>query len=300
MRRGVVQFVVMMGAVLALGGAASPPAAHILLSREAEPFRQAEQACAGALRGESWGVRSEVLDPAKPPAIAEDATVIAVGTEAAAWAQAHVSPRARVVYAMVADPEGAGLTAGRPVAGVLSDVPAEAQVAAVRGCLPQARVVGALVRAGSPRSARLHAAFAEAAGKAGLRVETVSVGDKPEVAQAVEELLRRRVDIVWTMPDAGLYDANVIKNLLQTTLRAGVPVYGFSTPMVRAGALVGAAVDPAAQGRRAAELALRPPDDRVPVAVNAEHAIGVNLIVAQRLNITVPAGFLETVTNKFE
>jgi len=81
----------------------------------------------------------------------------------------------------------------------------------------------------------------------------------------------------------------VAKALLLKTMRKSVPVYGFSEPFVRAGALFGLAIDLDFQGRRAAALALRVYKDQLDkgdLYIEPEEGkLVVNISMARQLNI---------------
>lgn len=262
-------------------------AAIVLLSKEAEPFRKCEKAAAAALAARGWSVTSAVLDPKDAPQTG-DAAVIAVGTEAAAAVRAARS--ANAVFCMVADAEGAGLLADPALSGVLAEVPFPRQVAVIARAVPAARTIGLIVRSNSARNDRALASLKSAAAAAGLAVVTETVESREEMSGALDRLLKRNIDVYWTIPDGSLYDANTIKAVLSATLDARVPVFGFSAAMVRAGALIGVAITPEAQGRQAAAL-LNARTEAHPArseTVEPEFEISVNKVVAERLGVRLP------------
>jgi ABC-type uncharacterized transport system substrate-binding protein len=130
----------------------------------------------------------------------------------------------------------------------------------------------------------------------------VDVAEHDSFADAVTALLRHRPGIVWTYLDPELYNSARIRSLLLAALRQGVPVFGFSVPSVRAGALLGVGIEPAEQGEQLAQLreqwsradptlkstvrgretAHRPPRSR----------IAVNRIVAEQLGIDLSESIL--------
>jgi len=260
--------------------------AVLVLSREAEPFRKCERAARTALEAEGWTVRTEVMNEKSPPACPADASLITVGTEAAVWSKAHAGAK---VFCMVADVESAALGTGS--AGVLAEIPAARQVALLRQALPEARSVGVLFKRGSARGERWVAALKQEAAKSGLTVDAEPVDSKENIASALDALIRRRVDVLWTMPDGALYDANTIKAVLHSTLEAKLPVFGFSTPVVKAGALVGVGITPDSQGAQAAALLLKRAKE-APGApgqtVEPVYEVSVNQAVAERLGVRLP------------
>jgi putative ABC transport system substrate-binding protein len=273
--------------------------ALVVISREAEPFRKAAQAARDALRERGWVVRIEVLSKRQAAPTGSEA-VVAVGTDAARWAAAHAPSGLPVAYCMVSDSSALRDAAGARMTGIVSEVSVSTQMALLRETLPAARRIGVLYSPNSTRSRRAMEAL-QSAGR-GLEIEAVSIGEKEEIGSALDRLVQRRVDVVWTIPDSAVYDSGTIKALLQTTLRARIPVFGFSTSVVRAGALVGVGIDPDDQGRQAAigvdRLAAEgglPSVREVP----AEFEISVNLIVASHLGVVVPESVIRKSTNVF-
>jgi ABC-type uncharacterized transport system substrate-binding protein len=72
-------------------------------------------------------------------------------------------------------------------------------------------------------------------------------------------------------------------------------VFGFSVPLVRAGALLGIGVEPADQGQQTAELTerlLKPlpatSPDPTPKIVDPRCQFAVNLLIAEKLGVPVP------------
>jgi putative ABC transport system substrate-binding protein len=260
--------------------------AVVVLSREAEPFRKCEKAARAQLESDGWTVKTIVLDDKS--AVDAGAALITVGTEATAWGRGKGSDR---VFCMVADLESAGLAGDGAVAGVLAEIPAARQMAILKQALPNAKTVGVLFKKGSTRGERWVASLRLEAGKAGLKVEAEGVEAKEEVGHALDTLLKRGIDVLWTMPDGALYDANTIKAVLHATLEAKVPVFGFSTPVVKAGALVGVGIAPETQGKQAAALLMartKAEASRSGQTVEPEFEVTVNQVVAERLGIKLP------------
>lgn len=257
-----------------------------MLSREAEPFRKCERAARAALEAEGWTVRTEVINEKAPPSCPADASLITVGTEAAVWSKGRAGT---TVFCMVADVESAGLIAGS--AGVLAEIPVSRQVALLRQALPDAKTVGVLFKRGSTRGERWVDALKQEAARSGLKVDAEPVDSKEKVAPALDALIRRRVDVLWTMPDGALYDANTIKAVLHSTLEAKLPVFGFSTPVVKAGALVGVGITPESQGAQAAALLMKRAKEPAGTAgqtVEPAFEVSVNQVVAERLGVRLP------------
>jgi putative ABC transport system substrate-binding protein len=272
----------------------------IVASGAAKPYLEAQRAAQESLAAAGHrclAIQLEDLSDAKLRQLASDRpdAALAIGSGAAAALHRRLDPSVRLIYCMVADPDGAGLTSGRTAHGVSTQVPLKAQFELIAQALPNARVVGTLYRDKTQKGQQflyeVRAALPD-----GWRLEAVAVDESASVAKALEELFSRKADIVWTVPDATIYDAAAIRALLLEALRRGVPVYGFSGPFVHAGAMLGMGVDPAAQGRQAAELTLRilgqgaaPPG---PAVEPPRTRIILNAVVAERLSVELPKALL--------
>jgi putative ABC transport system substrate-binding protein len=260
----------------------------IVLSSSAQPYEVAAGALKDQLTRQGRRSRTVLLaDMGKDGGSAH--AVVALGTPAALAMHKQLPPQTLLVYAMVASPESAGLTRGRTATGVSTDVPFEEQFNLIASALPAARSVGVLYH-GKVGASREMASAAAASIPRGWRVEMVAVDQYRSVAEAIDDLLSRKIDIVWTAPDAAVFNSNTVRALLLGALRKGKPVFGFSPAFVQAGALVGVGIDPADQGRQAAALVAKvlAQKDAAGGVTPPEHQVAVNLIVARELRIELP------------
>ncbi|HET9886979.1 MAG TPA: ABC transporter substrate binding protein [bacterium] len=224
---------------------------------------------------------------------------VAIGEDAAVRIHDLRRPDILLAHCLVADPDYIGLDPFE-FPGVNCNAPIKNQVDLIREILPDAKVIGALVREGSEegqaRVQELSAALPE-----GMTVETVVVSADAPFSVAVKELLSRRIDLVWTFPDEALFNEVTTKSLLLSCLRKRKPVYGYSQEVVRAGALFGVTMDSQAQGRAVADLAftLLSHPGMGPQAASrfrdpsaASGTIALNLSVAHVLGREIPAALV--------
>jgi ABC-type uncharacterized transport system substrate-binding protein len=225
--------------------------------------------------------------------------VVAIGTPAAVWLHER-KPSVPLAFCLVSSPERAGLLTPPPASGVTTDIPLAEQVQVLRQTLPDLGTVGTLYRQDDPGSVVDLEAMRRALPD-GVRLEAVATDRHPTPAKAIDDLLGRRIDVVWTTPDSAIWNEATVRSLLLTALRRRVPVFGFSTPFVRAGALVGVGLDPAQQGTQAGNLVLDLLDGRGVHAqiVAPRFEISLNLVVAQKLAITIPKELQERATHLF-
>jgi len=289
-------------ALLSAGGMSAPEAADrdvlVLLSRESESFRKAEAAASTRLARAKMKVTTALIGEVKPDDTKD--TIITIGTEAAQWARDNAPSTATIVACLVADAQGAGLTVGRVVHGVQAEITPEEQLALIDDVLPEGRKIGVLCNPDSSRGRRMLDALRNAAGTR-WTIEVVDVRKPDEFADAIDTLIKRGVDLIWTMPDSSLYTQSTIRTLLQSTLRAKVPVFGFSVPLVKAGALMGMGIEPGAQGEQAADLAVelasKPSQERR--TVSSRYEIAINFAVAKQIGVRIPSAAASRATHKF-
>jgi len=278
----------------------------VVLSGTASPYLQTQQSLVAELARRGHTVRTAQLTDLARRWTAPQArqAYVAVGTRAAVWLHSRVQAPGCLTYCMVAGPDRAGLTDERARHGVSTDVPVAAQFKVIAQTLPRARSVGMLYRGKSARSRAVLAEVRKAMPK-GWRLKAVDIDAQRSVAAAIETLFERDVDIIWTAPDASVYNVATIRTLLLGAVRRKKAVFGFSPSFVRAGALIGVGVSPKTQGSQAAELADRAM--RAKVATNAKvfptapkYQVAVNLIVAEKLSITIPRAVVKRAAHVFE
>jgi putative tryptophan/tyrosine transport system substrate-binding protein len=295
-------------ALLLLAGTVRAGDIVIVLSSDAAPYAQAEGGFKTKFIDPNSSVRSillsDVTDQGMDAALGKSPqAVVAIGTPAAAYLHRQLPPSIPLLYCMVTNPAHAGLTEGRPVAGVTIDVPIAAQIALIAQADPKARTLGMLYRAGAPDSKDQIDRVQEAM-PAGWKLETVAVDQYGSVADAIDALTSRHIDVIWTNLDSGIYETATVRTLLLAGLRTNLPVFGFSPAFVRAGALIGIGVDPVAQGQQAAGLTLRllknPSDGTIArIQVPEQFQIAVNLVVAEKLGVQLPSDLIGRATYVF-
>jgi putative tryptophan/tyrosine transport system substrate-binding protein len=273
----------------------------VVISADLPPYRQAQEALFSGIGAPT--ARALILDQVSrdPAQLPEDAAcIVAIGTPAATWLHAR-KPTTALIYCMVSDPVGAGLHQPPLATGITTDVPFAEQMRLIGETLPETRTVGLFYRDGDERS-RQTLAEARLALPTGWKLEALAIDRHDSPAAAIDTLLGRSVDVVWTLPDTAIWSEGTVRSLLLASLRRRVPVFGFSASFVRAGALLGVGLDPATQGAQAAALvrdmlAGKPPSSAV---VPPIYEICLNLVVAQKLSLTLPPAVVERAKRVFQ
>lgn len=274
----------------------------VVISADLPPYRQAQDALLAAIP-DTTGRQTLVLeqvtqDPRRLPADAS--CLVAIGTPAAIWLHER-KLAAPLVYCMVSDPVGAGLHQPPTACGITTDIPFDGQVRLIADALPQVRTVGLFYREGDERS-RQALAQARQSLLPGWKLEAVAIDRHDSPAAAIDVLLEREVDVVWTMPDTTIWTEGTVRSLLLTSLRRRVPVFGFSKSFVRAGALLGVGLDPMTQGTQVASLVLEVLAGKAAMSnvVPPTYEICLNLVVAQKLALTLPPAVVERAKHVFQ
>jgi putative tryptophan/tyrosine transport system substrate-binding protein len=302
---------VLIAALLSLGFPAAARAGEvvIVLSGDNLPYVQAETGLKKQFATEKRETRSVALRDVSAKGL--DATVgdkadlvVAVGTAAAVWLHAQLPAATPLVYCMVADPATFRLTEGRTTYGVSTDVAAKPQLGLIAEALPKARTLGILYRSNTLQGQRQIKNLEETLPK-DWQLKPVALDKYDSVADAVDALMKQQVDVVWTTADSTVYDTASVRALLLASLRTNTPVFGYSAAFVKAGALFGISVDPEAQGKQAATLALtllKGAGDTKLQLVNAPESfqIAVNLIVASQIGLQLPADIVQRATFTFK
>jgi putative tryptophan/tyrosine transport system substrate-binding protein len=173
-----------------------------------------------------------------------------------------------------------------PVAGVVLNQSFGRVMDLIRLALPSVRKVGVLW---GPDSRNLAPGFYAAAQQRGLQWAEATVEAGTSAYPALQGLLEDS-DVLLGVADTQVYNSSTIQNILLTSFRAKVPLVGFSSAYVQAGAAFGVYSTPAMLGRQAAALARNALQGRaLPLAVQfpQEFVVSVNPNVARALGLSL-------------
>ncbi|GDY15053.1 hypothetical protein LBMAG53_39310 [Planctomycetota bacterium] len=262
-----------------------------VLSGDQAPYRAAGEGLVKGLSNDRVTIclLSELAERRDQLAAAK--VVVAVGTESANALARPGGPAVPVIYCLV--PQGAAESLPPALGGVAADVPLMTQVALIAEALPTASRLGMVYRGDREAGLRQMAAVKAALPK-GWELVCEAADQHPGIASAIDALLAKRPDVVWTAADGGVWNEPAIRALLLTALRRRVPVFGFSPAFVRAGAMIGVGTEPADQGDQAAALVRAALGGSAATRLGPEHfQIAINLVVARKLGIELPAKLVD-------
>lgn len=161
------------------------------------------------------------------------------------------------------------------------------QLDLLRLALPKARRVGVLW---GPESLLWdqEKKLAEAASERGLQLVSAEATENEPVFKGLNRVLEE-ADVLLALPDAQVYNAGSIQNILLASFRARIPMLAFSPAYVRAGALLSLYSTPTQIGQQAGVMARGvlqghrlgvpeyPNDFVVSVNENVAHSLGLRL-----------------------
>ena len=211
---------------------------------------------------------------------ASDATLLlAVGVKAALVAKLEIVD-IPVIFCMVLDPAKHDLKAPN-MTGIRLEIPLNRQFSAMRSVLPSLKRIGVLYD--PEKTGHLVEEARLLAKSMGIELVAKQVNTEKEVPPALRALLSQ-VEALWLVPDSTVLTEDSLKFVLGTALDLNVPVVGFSSELVRSGALVGLSVSYEDVGRQAGVLAKKMltdeykpssatlPPDRLRLALNLKTA----------------------------
>ena len=217
----------------------------------------------------------------------EASVVLAVGVKAAQIAKSEIVD-IPIIFCMVLDPSKHDLKAPN-MTGIRLEIPMDRQFNAMRSVMPALRRIGVLY---DPQKTAYLVDEARLLAKSmGLELVVKQVNTDKEVPSALRALLSQ-VEALWLVPDSTVLTEDSLKFVLGTALDLNVPVIGFSSELVRSGALVGLSVSYEDVGRQAGALARKMLNDEykpLPPTVPPDRLrLALNLKTARYLGITIP------------
>ena len=225
-------------------------------------------------------------------------TILVAFGPLAARAAREKAPDRPLIFCMVQDPASLGLPDAPNTWGVAFVLPARTQLAAFRLVNPRGVRIGVIHTADA---ARLVGDAQQAARTLHLLVLDRSVTSEKDVPEALRSLLKEGMDALWIPPDPLLVSDATRRYLLAETLKAGKPVYSFSSALVPEGALASNGPDVASIGDRAAEIV-----NRLAGGEKGQYELAfpfaelvINKKIADQLKLPVPADALKAAKRVF-
>lgn len=183
--------------------------------------------------------------------------------------QALAIPALPILAAMVPQDEFIQMQprlVGRSVSALYIDQPWQRQMQFIRASLPQVKSVGVIY---TFAHASLLPDMERAARGTGLKLVPAQVRTPDTLFETLDGVLEKS-DALLVLPDASIYNAGSIRNILLTSYRRRIPLLGVSAGLVRAGAYGAVYSTPEQLARQAAAMVAnfaatgRLPDNQYP------------------------------------
>lgn len=201
-----------------------------------------------------------------------------------------------VVFAAVSDPVAAGLTGEDCgfITGVSNNIPAAEIVNLISDFQPDYQKIGFLYTSSETNSVSTINAAKAYCDQNGIVYEEVSIANLSELQTAVETLISRNVDALYTGNDNSI--ASAMSTYIDVAYEYGIPVYCGADSMVADGGFATIGVDYVQLGKQVAAIVERiaggeQPGD-IPYETLSDYARFVNLQAAQRIGMDIPESVL--------
>lgn len=266
-------------------GVAEPLNISVVLSEEGGVYQEFSDALRSNLAKQNAAISIVNTGQSLLP---EPDLIIAVGTKAAtAMAASSTYP---VLNVFLSKETFAKLQRDYPKRTALSaiylDQPIERQLSMINIALPSVRHIGLLYSHASPELRALRVKAAES----NMVLHEQEVSPSNSLPAALQETLRSS-EVILALPDVEIYNTSTIRNILLAAYRSQVPIIGFSSSFVRAGAVCAVYTTPAQLAAQTASAIKQFAENHsLPAAQHAhEFEVQVNAQVARSLGLNIPS-----------
>lgn len=205
-----------------------------------------------------------------------------------------------IVFAAVSDPVAAGLTGDdcKYITGVSNNIPADEIVKLIFNFQPDCQKIGFLYTSSETNSVSTINAAKVYCDQENIAYEETSIANLSELQTAVESLIAKGVDALYTGNDNTI--ASAMATYTDAAYAAGIPVYCGADSMVADGGFATIGVDYVQLGNQVADMVLKILDGTAPADIPyetlSEYSKFVNLQAAARFG----ADFDESAYEGFE
>ena len=291
MKKSTITIAAVTAALLA-SATAHAARACLVLSRHIPPYAEAAQGFRDGFGGEvaEFDMAGEISNGLSilPKLTSPECGVIgSVGSLATRFLKIRIVDKP-IVYSMVLNPAGDGIT-GANITGVRLESSPAAALAGIKKIMPNAKKIGVIF---NPTASSDYVAEAgKAAAAMGLAIVSAPAMTLSDALRSIAELANRS-DILWMIPDAVSSSDSVFREMLRISLQKGIPIFALSQKHVADGALAALATDYSTNGLQAGRMAARAAGGNPPASMPSEYAQKqgwiINLRAAERYGIRLP------------
>lgn len=174
---------------------------------------------------------------------------------------------------------------GRPVTALYLEQPFSRMLALVKTTLPDRARITILL---GPTSQQMRQEINQGCEAQGLRCTTVVVEDQAGIEQA-QQLAASTGKVMLVLPDPEVVNSSTARNLILGAYRRGVALVGYSSALVKAGALMAVHSTPDQQGEDAVAMAIDILQRKMPGVPHgrypANYTVSVNYQLARALHL---------------
>jgi putative ABC transport system substrate-binding protein len=202
-----------------------------------------------------------------------------------------------IVFAAVSDPAAAGLTGAdcANITGVSNSIPAAEIVKLIAHFQPDYKKIGFVYTSSETNSVSTIDAAKAYCDQNGIVYEEAAISNVSELQTAVESLIDKGVDALYTGNDNTI--ASAMSTYTDAAYAAGIPVYCGADSMVADGGFATVGVNYVQLGKQVAAMILKVLDGTAPADIPYEtlsnYAQYVNLQAAGKLNLTMTDEMLQ-------
>jgi len=178
--------------------------------------------------------------------------ILAIGLKAALAAKLEILD-IPVIFCMVLHPKKYSLPS-QNMTGIGLTIPLSRQLKTFQTIVPTLKIIGVVFD--PTKSGDLIPQARLQAKKHGLTLIARSVTSEREVPDTLRAITKS-IDALWLFPDSTVLNSESLEFLLSTTLERNIPLFGFSSGLVRSGALASVYIKYEDIGRQAADLAIQ-------------------------------------------
>lgn len=205
-----------------------------------------------------------------------------------------------LVFAAVSDPEAAGLTGSgsENITGVSNKIPSDELVKLISRFQPDFKKIGFLYTSSETNSVSTINAAKAYCDKNSIKYEETSIANVSEIQTAVETLISKGVDALYTGNDNTI--ASAMATYTHVAYTKGIPVYCGADSMVADGGFATTGVDYVQLGKQVADMVLEIIDGKKPAEIPYqtlnEYAQYINLKSADEINLNITDKMLDGFT----
>jgi len=202
-----------------------------------------------------------------------------------------------IVFAAVSNPVAAGLTGedSKNITGVSNSIPSAEIVKLISNFQPKYKKIGFLYTSSETNSVSTIKVAKEYCSKQGIAFEEASIATVSDLSAAVQSLLSKGVDALYTGNDNTI--ASAIPTYIDIAYAKGVPVYCGADSMVADGGFATIGIDYVQLGKQVAALVVKVANGSAPATLPYEtlsdYAKFVNLQAADKLKLKLADSTLQ-------